>query len=102
MQGNKKQYIYPPKGGWKQNAYYIVDVAFSINNPIHRRIFYTGFLNDGQPAGYNHFDSDYEDGQLTISDATYVKARHLIATEKQMRDGEFRTPLMLIDGGILK
>lgn len=32
-------------GGWKQLTYYVVDVAFSANNPVHRRILYVGFLN---------------------------------------------------------
>lgn len=48
------QYIVPPKGGWKEETVYEVDVAFSPDNPVHPALFYSGFLNnDGTPGGYN-------------------------------------------------
>lgn len=66
MMNLKKRTIYKPKNGWKERTYYIVDVAFSANNVIHRAIFYTGFLNgekDGEPGAYNGFTvgAGYED-----------------------------------------
>lgn len=43
-------------GGWKEQTYYVVDVAFKASNPVHRRILYVGFLNGakGRPlsGGY--------------------------------------------------
>ena len=49
----KKGTIIPPKGGWKDRTYYIVKVAFSSGNVIHKSLFYSGFLTDGKPCGYN-------------------------------------------------
>jgi len=66
----------PPKNGWKPDTYYIVDAAFSANNPIHRKIFYTGFLDDkGAPCGYNGF-AKFSGGDYSydISDVYYIKA----------------------------
>jgi len=33
-----KTTIIPPTNGWKENTYYLVDVAHSPGNPIHRAI----------------------------------------------------------------
>lgn len=51
----KTRTILEPEGsfiepsGWKEQTYYVVDVAFSAGNPVHRRILYVGFLN-GEPG----------------------------------------------------
>ena len=56
MLGYKSKLQILPRGGWKSHTYYVVDVAFNVNNPIHRKIFYTGFIDiDGNPQGYNGF-----------------------------------------------
>ena len=69
--------VTPPKNGWKQQSYYVVNVSFSNNNPIHRAIFYTGFLNDdGQPNGYNEIGF-YEDFKA-ISDVYYMGVVRII------------------------
>lgn len=34
-----------PVEGWAKRSYYIVEVSFSEVNPIHRAIFYSGFLH---------------------------------------------------------
>ena len=39
-----------PEGGWKDGTFYLVELAWNVNNPIHRAIFYSGFLHNGQPA----------------------------------------------------
>lgn len=50
-----KQEIIPPQGGWKESTWYLVEVAFNENNPVHKDLFYSGFLNgpNGTPGGYN-------------------------------------------------
>ena len=75
MLGYKSKLQILPRGGWKSHTYYVVDVAFNVNNPIHRKIFYTGFIDiDGNPQGYNGFARfDRGDSLLTISDAYYIK-----------------------------
>lgn len=46
--------IVPPVAGWEDRTYYVVDVAMHRTNPIHRSIFYSGFLSDkDHPANYN-------------------------------------------------
>lgn len=71
--GITERTIIPPKNGWETKAYYLVDVAFSPNNIIHRAFFHAGFLNekDGTPGGYNEL-AFYED-KKTISDVFYMK-----------------------------
>ncbi len=69
----KKGTIIKPSGGWEEQTYYIVDVAFSAVNVIHRTIFYSGFLSslEGDPSGYNLFV--HSEDTLTIEDAYYMK-----------------------------
>lgn len=76
--GITERTIIPPEGGWDERSYYLVDVAFSKHNVIHRGFFHTGFLNgkDGTPGAYNEL-SFYED-KKTISDVFYMKAVHKI------------------------
>jgi len=49
----EKQIIIPPKNGWKPKTYYVVEISMNIHNPVFMDIFYSGFLNDGRPCGYN-------------------------------------------------
>lgn len=88
----KEKSISAPKGGWKEQAYYIVEASFASTNPIHRYIFFTGFLNGGKwkpgvekpqlgiPGGYNQF-LNIEDG-ATIKDAYYLLPVHLLAIDE--------------------
>lgn len=45
--GITKKTIIPPEHGWKERQYYVVEVAFNEHNPIHKALFYSGFLNGG-------------------------------------------------------
>ncbi len=57
----KKTTIIGPSTGWKADTYYLVDAAFNKHNPVHRSIFYSGFLRDGKPDGYNTvFNATYD------------------------------------------
>lgn len=71
--------IIPPKNGWKQNTWYIVDISCRPGNPIHESLFYTGFLDNGKPSGYNGLvpanGPDFEDKPLTINQVVYCKAK---------------------------
>lgn len=71
MVGIKKGLRIPPKGGWKPRTYYVVDVAFSSLNPIHRAIFYSGFIKDNNPSGYSRF---IYCGDSFCRDIYYLKA----------------------------
>jgi len=62
--------IIPPKEGWKNGTFYLVCASFSSTNPCHEYIFYTGFVNDGVPCGYNQFF--YGSDQLSIGDVYYM------------------------------
>ncbi len=39
----KERTLIPPDAGWEDRTYYVVEVAFSKSNPIHRSILYLGF-----------------------------------------------------------
>ena len=71
----KRGTIIPLEKGWKKKTLYLVDAAFSSNNVIQERLFYSGFLASGIPAGYNGFAifgcSDME--CFKLQDAYYVK-----------------------------
>jgi hypothetical protein len=46
--------IIGPRGGWRANAYYMVEVSMNDSNPLFHAIMFTGFLSPtGQPGGYN-------------------------------------------------
>ncbi|HLD90731.1 MAG TPA: hypothetical protein VI911_06940 [Patescibacteria group bacterium] len=69
-----KGYQALPEEGWKEKTYYVVEVAFSENNPVHRGIFYSGFLHKAQPGGYNAFAMFVEsERSLKITDAYFIK-----------------------------
>lgn len=61
----KEKTIIPPAGGWKERTYYVVETAINPCNVVHRAIFYSGFLDKGEPAGYN-----------VVWNATYSGATH--------------------------
>lgn len=80
--------IIEPKQGWRENSYYAVEASFSSTNPIHRYIFYTGFLNgkDGGPGGYNIFlSSSNVDGIYTISDVYYLRPLSCFGYDKLLK-----------------
>jgi len=68
----KDRTVLPPDDGWQGQAYYIVDVAYNVHNPVHRTIFYSGFLQNGEPAGYSKlWESNKPD---IISNLHYLRA----------------------------
>lgn len=64
-----------PKEGWKSETYYIVEVAFGPGNPVHTKIFYSGFVDkiNGMPGGYNQLFVDRDTGYTTIRDVWYLR-----------------------------
>lgn len=73
----------PLKGKWKEQTYYVVEVAYSSTNPIHRSIFYSGFLNGkgGKPGGYNCVLSPTVDGKPSIGEYYYLKVVKILANK---------------------
>lgn len=77
--------ICKPEGGWKEKTYYIVDVAYSNKNIIHRAIMYSGFCNDdGVPENYNWIKNGSYEAEHTISDAYYLKVVSELPEEFQI------------------
>ncbi len=67
--------IVPPEGGWKPRTYYIIDVAYSGTNPIHKSIMYSSFL-DGNCLSRHRveiFNGTYEEINSGRG-AAYIKA----------------------------
>lgn len=75
----KQQYIIPPKKGWKKQTYYVVKVAVTHNNPIFMGIYYSGFISNGRPAGYNKLISI--DDKYTLDDLYFLEVVREINTE---------------------
>lgn len=66
----KQRGVFPLSGGWKSSTLYEVRVAFNRCNPMHTAIFYSGFVKDGIPGGYNQIWSpSYERERYDLSDA---------------------------------
>lgn len=94
MRKPSKQTIHPPKDGWKQETFYIVEVAFSDVNVVHKAIFYTGFLNgkDNGPGGYNYLTCPSYENNYDISDVFYIKAvEELFEGKDKLLTGSFKT-----------
>lgn len=66
--------VFPPKGGWKENTMYIVDVAFTQSNVIHQSYFFSGFLSDGKPSGYNQIINPTYEEPESMKSTYYMKA----------------------------
>ena len=65
----KDKKIIPPKDGWKDRTFYWVNASFNKYNPISRYMFYSGFISNGVPCGYNRFFGH----DLDINDAYYLE-----------------------------
>ena len=76
-----KKAIIPPTNGWKPQSYYKVIVALNANNPIHESIFYSGFLHEGEPAGYNQVWNPTYDRTFPIHEIFYLKVIGELFTE---------------------
>jgi len=64
--------VVAPEEDWKDNTYYLVCASFSEFNPCHEYVFYSGFINDDIPSGYNQFFYDSDRERLSISDVYYM------------------------------
>ncbi len=84
----KKRTIIIPIDGWIEQAYYLVEASFNVANPVHRYIFFTGFLNGRKdtPGGYNEF---FRTEGMTYGNAHYLKPLYLWAIED---DSYFQGP----------
>ena len=91
-------YIYPPKKGWEENTWYLVEVAFDKYNVIHRSLFYTGFLNGMPhrkfPGNYNMLVNPTYDYNYKIDDIYYmrvIKIKTVIQSVTDKMNGRMRT-----------
>lgn len=70
--------IIGPKDGWEGRTWYLANVSFNKNNPIHICLFYSGFLNDkgNFPGAYNAIVSlnGHDDEQYTLTHAYFLEA----------------------------
>jgi hypothetical protein len=102
-QHKRTQTILPPKDGWQPNTVYLVEVAMHESNPIHRALFYSGFLNgkgeDGEwPGGYNNVISPVSPQEpVQISKVRYLKVIEVLADDK-----DFKLRELTCVGGHLK
>tara|TARA_R110000744_G_scaffold213608_1_gene332475 strand:- start:302 stop:583 length:282 start_codon:yes stop_codon:yes gene_type:complete len=72
----EEQEIIPPRNGWMENTFYLVEVKLYGTNVTHRSIFYSGFINgfENRPGGYNCImNPTYEDERYKINNIKYLK-----------------------------
>ena len=62
----KKGTVIGPKSGWKPKTYYIVNV-------IHKALFYSGFLTNAKPCGYNRIINPKYEENCDINKAYYLE-----------------------------
>ena len=81
--------IHPPEGGWKDNTFYVVEVAYKPLNMIHKAIFYTGFCDEkGVPQGYNWLMNGCYEDLCSVQEAYYLKAVAELPEEFQIERDE--------------
>jgi hypothetical protein len=51
--------IIPPEQGWEERTWYLVEVSYTCVNPVHRSLFYSGFLNGNYPEKGKPFPGGY-------------------------------------------
>lgn len=76
-----KREIIGPEEGWEAQTYYLVKVAYSSGNPIHHCFFYSGFVREGKPSGYNQVWHPSSEGLNKLSDVYYMKVVKKIGKE---------------------
>lgn len=70
---DKTRKIVPPQEGWEPEKYYACLVAIKETNLIHKSIFFSGKLRDGEPGGYNQvWNPTYSNG-FEIQDVHYLE-----------------------------
>lgn len=89
-----KQTVIPPKKGWEEHTLYLVDISFNEQNPIHRGLFFSGFLNGPgkTPGGYAKVLTPIEGTSHELGSMRYLKVVKKLATEKELRDNTWKLP----------
>jgi len=75
-----------PADGWKPQTYYVVEVQWSVGNPAHRAILYTGFWNArcNEPGSLSVvFNASYDRGKAYPGDLYSVR---VISEIEEMKD----------------
>ena len=94
-----KRNIKEPEEGWKERTFYLVDVSWNDNNPVHRAIFYSGLLNgeDGEPGAYNVVWSPYYEGTVVspgqgIAHVRFLHVVEEVITSRMFENRDARLP----------
>lgn len=80
-----------PPGDWEEDAWYVVEMSFSANNPIHIGIMHCSFLDDkGKPDGYSFaVPANAAGDKSEISDVYYLKPLIKLLSEKDYEVFEY-------------
>jgi len=86
----KNSTIIPPKEGWQEHTWYLVEVAYNRHNPVHLSLFFSGFLNERgrTPGGYNGLQplnyAGSSDGEATqITGVFYLKVLKKVISQEE-------------------
>jgi len=70
----KNPAIIKPKDGWESRCFYVVEVKIARNNPLHKSLFYSGYLDRiGVPSSYNQIMNPTYDYPIDLQRVYYLK-----------------------------
>lgn len=87
--------LIPPKGGWESHTWYLVEVMYNKQNPVHLSLFYSGFCDpknpggrpDGNPGNYNGLvplnGPDRDDSPAYWWNVIYLKVIKKLVSRKE-------------------
>ena len=80
--------VLAPVNGWEAGAVYLVAVALSKANVVHRAILHVGFLNhDLEPGnGSLIWGNSYDDGPVMFGGAYYLRVIRKLVHGAEMRE----------------
>jgi hypothetical protein len=81
--------IIPPEGGWEAHTWYVVDVEVFATNPRHRALFFSGFLQGGQPGSYNGVQAlNFAGGEdaIPLHRVKYLRVVRRLISEQEAQD----------------
>ena len=73
--------IKQPEGGWKKRTYYKVLVKLSKSNVEHTSIFFSGYLHNGKPSGYNKLFNPSYDRHYEFCDIYAMRVQQELFTD---------------------
>lgn len=70
-----------PSDGWANRSLYLVRISHNPYNPVYEAFFWTGFVQNGVPGGYNRVFHYAHDRIYEFHELHYIYPMKLLHTE---------------------